>query len=74
MGKFFDLKQKITWTAWQFGVLKMYSFAIGIICGAYFANFFTRYYVPLWIIAAITWSFSVAFWMRATEQRASGQK
>jgi hypothetical protein len=73
MCKWFDLKQKVTWSAGQFSVLKLCMLALGIIFGAYFADFFRHYYVPLWIVVAITWSFSVAFWMRSLEVQ-SGKK
>jgi hypothetical protein len=74
MCKCFDLKQKISWSAWQFGVLKLCMLTLGIICGAYFADFFRHCYVPLWIVVAITWSFSVAWWFRAQEANDGSKK
>ncbi len=62
MRKVFDLKRKVTWEAWKFGVFKLCVGCLGIILGAYFADFFRQYYIPLWIVVAITWSFTAAWW------------
>jgi putative Mn2+ efflux pump MntP len=64
------LGRSVPWANWQFGVLKIAMLALGILIGAYFADFFKPY---LWLIGLVflamtTWV--TIMWVRAMQKTA----
>ena len=62
------LTRTVVWTNWQFGVLKLAMLALGIMIGAFFAEFLKPY---LWMfglvfLASTTWV--TIMWVRAMQK------
>ncbi len=67
MWKYYNLNRKVSWHAWQFGIFKLCVGCLGIIIGAYFADFFRNYYWLLWLIFIITWIPLMQWWFQPNE-------
>jgi hypothetical protein len=50
-----------TWRGYQFGVLKLSLFALGVLVGAYFPDFWKPYFGVLWVTFIVT-SLATAVW------------
>lgn len=64
------LTRTVVWANWQFGVLKLAMLALGIVIGAYFADFLKPY---LWLIGMIflaTTTWVTIMWIRAMQKTA----
>jgi putative Mn2+ efflux pump MntP len=60
----------VPWANWQFGVLKLAMLALGVMIGAYFADFFKPY---LWLVGLIflaTTIWVTIMWVRAMRETA----
>ena len=62
------LTRTVCWANWQFGVLKLAMLALGIMIGAYFADFLKP---DLWLfglvfLATTTWV--IIMWVRAMQK------
>lgn len=58
------MKAKTTWTNAEFIPLKLCVASIYIIVGSYFHDFFSKYYVPLFILFGILVIWAVALWAK----------
>ena len=58
----------VVWANWQFGVLKLAMLALGIMIGAYFADFLKPY---LWLVGLVflaTTTWVTIMWVRAMQK------
>ena len=64
------LTRTVPWATWQLGVVKLAWFILGIMIGAYFADFFKPY---LWLVGLIflaTTIWVTIMWARAMRETA----
>ncbi len=64
------LTRTVSWANWQFGVLKVAMLSVGIMIGAYFADFLKPY---LWLVGLIflaTTIWVTVMWVRAMRKTA----
>ncbi|NIG54046.1 hypothetical protein [Chitinophaga sp. Cy-1792] len=60
--------RKTTWTNTEFIPFKLCIASIYVIVGAYFHEFFSRYYILWWSIFAVTVIWTVALWLKKMKQ------
>ncbi|RAJ81918.1 hypothetical protein CLV59_104143 [Chitinophaga dinghuensis] len=61
-------KRKTTWTNAEFIPLKLCIASIYVIVGAYFHEFFSRFYVPLFILFGICVIWAVGMWWKKMKE------
>lgn len=57
------LRKKTSWSNAEFIVFKLCVASIYIIVGSYFHDFFSNYYVPLFVVFGITCLWTIYLWL-----------
>ncbi|MBU1198760.1 MAG: hypothetical protein KKF46_06200 [Nanoarchaeota archaeon] len=65
----FILNREFTWKGWQFSVLKLAMFAIGILIGVYFVGFWKRIWWLVWVVAVVFTVWAVAMALKALKKK-----
>ncbi len=58
------LTRKVSWSAWQLGVLKLSMVSFGIILGSYFADFWKPLMLLLWAVFIATAVWASVMWLQ----------
>lgn len=58
------LGKKTSWSNAEFIVFKLCAASIYIVVGCYFHDFFSNYYVPLFILFGITAIWTIYMWLK----------
>nr|MCK4929829.1 TFIIB-type zinc ribbon-containing protein [Nanoarchaeota archaeon] len=61
--------RKYTWKAWQFSVLKMAMFALGILFGTYFAGFWKNILWLVWVVAVVFTIWAMVMGLKALKKK-----
>jgi hypothetical protein len=64
------LTKRVPWANWQFGALKLSMLALGIVVGAFFAEFWRPYLWPIGLVFLITALWVTVMWLGAMRRAA----
>ena len=67
--KVFICKKEVTWANWQLSILKIATFALGVLFGAYFAGFWQSIIWLVWVVFVVFVVWVLVIWLNSMKEK-----